>query len=174
VVRPEISGTAPRPALKKVFQDSGHLFRTKKSQYSSLPFYSLTMLLPHLGHFISKQGLPLRCWALAPQEGQTQFPAGPAPGRLPPMRPLPDPRPIPPPPPVPGPWPAGPVPSPLGIFHFSFHKILRKFQVTARLLDKPSNRLVMTVLRMIAFALFNSVAPARSGFAQAFPSFKRS
>jgi hypothetical protein len=68
------------------------------------------MVVPHLGHLWSKQGVP--CWwgTLSPQLGQTQFPPGPAP--KPPPRPPP---PWPPPLPVPGPWPLGPVPLPLGM-----------------------------------------------------------
>jgi len=62
--------------------------------------YPRVMVAPHLGHFRSKQGLPVWWGARSPQLGQTQSPPGPA--AKPPRRPRPPPpRPIP--LPVPGP-----------------------------------------------------------------------
>jgi len=69
--------------------------------------YSRTMVVPHLEHFRVLQGTPRPWELLLPHLGQTQFP--PAPMPTPPPMPLPDPS------PPPEPFPAGPVPSLLGI-----------------------------------------------------------
>ena len=69
--------------------------------------YSRTIVVPHLGHFFGIAGNPPGMGALLPHLGQTQFPPAPMPTPLP--IPRPDPR------PPPEPFPAGPVPSLLGI-----------------------------------------------------------
>ena len=69
-----------------------------------ITLYSRTIVVPHLGHFMVLQGTPREWELLFPHLGQRQFPPAP-----PPIPPRPDPR------PPPGPFPAGPVPSLLGI-----------------------------------------------------------
>ena len=84
------------------------------------------MVAPHLGHFRSKQGVPVWWGTRSPQLGQTQSPPGPA--AKPPDLPRPPPL-CPIPLPVPGPCPLGPVPSPRGILLSSLFSVFRIFRV---------------------------------------------
>jgi len=96
-------------------------------QYRYHNTYPRVMVAPHLGHFRSKQGVPIWWGTRSPQLGQTQSPPGPA-AKPPDLPRPPPPRPMP--LPVPGPSPLGPVPSPRGILLSSLFSVFRIVPVT--------------------------------------------
>ena len=98
---PSIDGNHPALAGKILLDPA--LPSRRMSDWINL--YSRTMVAPHLEHFMVVQGTPREWELLFPHLGQRQFPDS----LPPPIPPRPDPR------PPPGPFPAGPVPSLLGI-----------------------------------------------------------